>query len=92
MPPTPLTPEQQERKAEIRANATRLKRAEEKADAIRTELNRLVLDTLRDGVLGPTDTADSTDWTATYVRALARKNGIQAAERYRKSHPPKTTS
>jgi hypothetical protein len=67
----------------IKAEAARYKRATEAAAKSRATLTELVLNELREPGAKPADIARRADWTAAYVRKLARDNGIQADPAYK---------
>lgn len=67
----------------IKAEAARYKRATEAAAKSRAALTELVLNELREPGAKPADIARRADWTAAYVRKLARDNGIQADPAYK---------
>lgn len=66
----------------IKAEAARYKRATDAAAKSRATLTELVIDALREPGAKPADIARRADWTAAYVRKLARENGIQADPAY----------
>ena len=67
----------------IKAEAARYKRATDAAAKSRAALTELVLNELREPGAKPADIARRADWTAAYVRKLARDNGIQADPAYK---------
>lgn len=67
----------------IKAEAARYKRATDAAAKSRATLTELVIDALREPDAKPADIARRADWTAAYVRKLARDNGIQADPAYK---------
>lgn len=67
----------------IAAAAARYKRDEAKAKQSRQGLTELVLEALRQPDAAPTDIARRAEWTAAYVRKLARDNGVHADPSYK---------
>jgi hypothetical protein len=67
----------------IAAAAARYKRDEAKAKQSRQGLTELVLEALRQPDAAPTDIARRAEWTAAYVRKLARDNDIHADPSYK---------
>ena len=67
----------------IAAAAARYKRDEAKAKQSRQGLTELVLEALRQPGAAPTDIARRAEWTAAYVRKLARDNGVHADPSYK---------
>ncbi|MGW4075954.1 hypothetical protein ACWELB_20995 [Streptomyces asiaticus] len=68
---------------DLEAAGARRKRDEERLKKSSTHLKEVVLAALRDGEHRPTDVAKASGWTPSYVRKMARENGIEPDERYK---------
>jgi len=71
-----------EHEAAVKSTGQRLRRAEKTADTARDQHIAAVIAALKDGER-PTDVAEWSRFTATYVRDLARDAGIPPASRRR---------